>query len=163
MKDHNPVSENCWKEWISKKAVANAGVVLFNMQQQALLMRRIYSDDWTIPSGAINSDETPEKAAKRELLEETNINISNYSTSYFEQVYIATFLGKRDIKSLERTDITITYWAYLPYFEIKAKVDEAEVAQAVWISKNEMKDFSMHPETNKQLRAAFDRMQLKIP
>ena len=69
------VSQKCWKEWISKKAVANVGVVVVNAKYQALLLFKEKNQEWELPSGAIEKDEYPKRTAVRELYEEAKIKL----------------------------------------------------------------------------------------
>ena len=52
------------------------GIVLLNAQDQVFVGRRIdtLSDVWQMPQGGIDEQEAPEKAALRELYEETGIS-----------------------------------------------------------------------------------------
>ena len=53
---------------------ANAGVAVVNSDKELLLLRRAKGTtkgEWELPSGGIEMNETPAKAAKRELAEET--------------------------------------------------------------------------------------------
>lgn len=60
---------------MSKKFRKCAGAVVFNKSGKVLLGNRadIKEDSWQFPQGGIEQGETPEKAAKRELFEETSI------------------------------------------------------------------------------------------
>lgn len=53
-----------------------AGAVVFNKQGKVLLGSRIEckTDAWQFPQGGIETGESPEEAAKRELFEETSIS-----------------------------------------------------------------------------------------
>lgn len=52
-----------------------AGAVVFNRNGKVLLGNRIETkdDSWQFPQGGIESGETPEEAARRELFEETGV------------------------------------------------------------------------------------------
>ena len=52
----------------------NAGIVVFNKEGKVLLCRRSdEADAWQFPQGGIETGETPDQAAKRELQEETSL------------------------------------------------------------------------------------------
>lgn len=52
-------------------------VALFDpLRQRVLLTRRIDIPVWVLPGGGIETDESPEEAAKRECLEETGLSIA---------------------------------------------------------------------------------------
>jgi 8-oxo-dGTP pyrophosphatase MutT (NUDIX family) len=50
-----------------------AAVLVLGDQDRLLMMRRSESGDWGIPGGAMELGETTEETARRELLEETNL------------------------------------------------------------------------------------------
>ena len=53
----------------------NAGIVVFNRQGKVLLCRRKgWPDAWQFPQGGIDTGETAEQAAVRELREETSLS-----------------------------------------------------------------------------------------
>lgn len=57
---------------ITKPELTGVAVVAFNLSDQLLLVRHSYgAHGWAVPSGGVRGDESPEKAARRELLEET--------------------------------------------------------------------------------------------
>ena len=51
----------------------NVGLIIINDQGKVLLCRRKKSNSWQFPQGGIDKDETPKRAAYRELYEEVNI------------------------------------------------------------------------------------------
>ena len=90
LSDKKDVSPKCWNEWISKNAVANAGVVVVNSSKEILILKRkegCNKNYWELPSGGIKKDEKPQDAAIRELKEETGksalkIKRFNFSGKY---------------------------------------------------------------------------------
>ena len=57
-------------------AVAAMGI-LYNEEKGLLLEKRTDTGEWCIPGGAIELGETLEEALRREIKEETNLDISN--------------------------------------------------------------------------------------
>ncbi|MCU7918945.1 MAG: RNA pyrophosphohydrolase [Candidatus Thiodiazotropha sp. (ex Dulcina madagascariensis)] len=57
----------------------NVGIILCNGVRQLFLGRRIGQDAWQFPQGGIKSDETPEQAMYRELLEEVGLRSDQVS------------------------------------------------------------------------------------
>jgi len=55
------------------------GAIIENSCQQILLLKRVDYDEWGIPGGLLDLGETFEGAVKREVLEETNLQIQNIS------------------------------------------------------------------------------------
>ncbi len=53
----------------------SAGIVLFDIDNKVLLIRQKNWDFWGFPKGHIEEWETQKQAAKRELLEETSIEV----------------------------------------------------------------------------------------
>jgi len=51
----------------------NVGMVIMNNDCQVFWAQRTNSDGWQFPQGGMNSDETPQEAMYRELLEETGL------------------------------------------------------------------------------------------
>ncbi len=52
---------------------ANVALVLCNRRSQVLWARRIRHDGWQFPQGGVDSDETSDEAAYRELEEELGL------------------------------------------------------------------------------------------
>lgn len=59
--------------------LCGASVIIVNEKQQVLMLRRTDNDCWCFPGGAIELGESVEEAAKREVYEETGIEITNVS------------------------------------------------------------------------------------
>lgn len=55
--------------------MAGAGVLLLDAHNRLLLQQRTDTGDWSTPGGALELGETLEQAAKRELKEETGLEI----------------------------------------------------------------------------------------
>ena len=68
-------------KWIRSKVghekiiIAYAGGCIFNKNGEVLLQKRADCNKWGFPGGAIELGETPEMAAKREVKEETGLDI----------------------------------------------------------------------------------------
>ena len=68
----------------------NVGLMIINTQKKIFMGQRIKGGAWQMPQGGIDSKETPEKAAIRELYEETGITkekINKISTSKLWKTY----------------------------------------------------------------------------
>lgn len=113
-------------------------IILFTVKKEELkilLVKRNlkpFKDMWAIPGGFIKMDETLEEAAKRELLEETNVK-----DVYLEQLY--TFGDpKRDPRTRV---ITVTYFALVSSekFKLKSATDTKDVK---WFSMNNLPELS---------------------
>lgn len=58
----------------TKQMAANA--LLLNPTQEILLVKPIYRDDWLLPGGVVEQQESPRSACQRELQEELGLTIS---------------------------------------------------------------------------------------
>lgn len=68
----------------------NVGLMIINTQKKIFMGQRIKGGAWQMPQGGIDGKETPEKAAIRELYEETGITkekINKISTSKLWKTY----------------------------------------------------------------------------
>ncbi|CFW93196.1 Methionine--tRNA ligase [endosymbiont DhMRE of Dentiscutata heterogama] len=65
-----------------------ACVAIANPKNQYLLVYSKKRDKWTFPGGKIEPGETPETAAKREILEETNLTITDLEKIGEETFYV---------------------------------------------------------------------------
>lgn len=151
------VSPECWKEWISKKAVANAGVVIVNSHNQALLLLKPKTGEWELPSGAIDKDEYPKMAAIRELSEETNINLSEEAL-----IELGTVTAFHPTYTQDKTDIVVTFMAFI---DSKAAnvVPREEHSAIMWLSLERIDDPAIptHPTTRRQLWMAYEVVKTK--
>ncbi len=59
---------------LSRK-VAGAGVIFQNKEGNILLVKPDYRDDWLLPGGSIDEDESPRDCAMREVQEEIGLTI----------------------------------------------------------------------------------------
>lgn len=65
--------------------IYTAGIFLFNSKDEILLVHPTNAPHktWSIPKGLVDENETVVEAAKRELLEETNVNLDTLKPVYF--------------------------------------------------------------------------------
>ena len=94
---------------------------------QVLLIKRKqwpYQDQWSLPGGFIQLDESLEQAASRQLEAKTGV-----TSVYMEQLY--TF--GRPTRDIRTRVITVTYFALVPYTSIKTALDRSE-GQIAWRS-----------------------------
>ncbi|MCM1988732.1 NUDIX domain-containing protein [Oceanirhabdus seepicola] len=61
-------------EKLPKKRMAS-GAIFFNDKMELLVVKPTYIDDWSIPGGVIELNESPAEGCKRELKEELSLDI----------------------------------------------------------------------------------------
>jgi len=61
---------------LPKKRMAS-GVLIFNESGELLLVKPSYKDNWSIPGGIVDDNESPREAGLREVKEEVNINLKD--------------------------------------------------------------------------------------
>ena len=131
-------------------------VVMMSVRQQdlqvLLIKRRSWPCEgmWAIPGGFVNMDESLEKAAKRELQEETGVQ-----NVYLEQLYTFGDPG-RDPRTRV---ITVVYFALLPsqHLQIRAADDAVDVA---WFPVHQLPPLAF--DHDKILNYALERLRGKL-
>lgn len=54
-----------------------AGIMLFNKNNEILIVKPSYKDHWSVPGGSVEENESPKEACIREIREEINIAIDD--------------------------------------------------------------------------------------
>ncbi|MEW5941833.1 MAG: NUDIX domain-containing protein [Chloroflexota bacterium] len=91
MTDPHPTDPAAYKEWVSQLEQdwqaglipdpQTVAIILQNERSEVLLQLRdnnpniAFANSWTLPGGVVETNETPEQAAERELAEETGIHL----------------------------------------------------------------------------------------
>lgn len=103
--------------------------------EEMLLIRNSYGESgWTFPGGGVESGETPEQAARRELKEEVNIVTENL-------IPLGNFLTTKEYKR----DLVHCFATTVDKKAIS--IDNTEVVEAAWFHTSEMPpltDSGMH-------------------
>lgn len=88
----------------------SAAAVILNSGNEVLLLEHLLrpGSGWGLPGGFLNKGETPEQAIKRELFEETGIELRSLRlvrmhtrASHIEMIFTAEYDGEAEIKSYE--------------------------------------------------------------
>lgn len=66
-----------WYKSLPKKRMG-AGVILFNEQDELLIVKPNYKDHWTLPGGVVDENESLYSAAQREVMEELGLKLDNF-------------------------------------------------------------------------------------
>ncbi|KAL1453045.1 hypothetical protein WDU94_007221 [Cyamophila willieti] len=117
-----------------------AGAVVINDKNQLLVVKEFYRSrpQWKLPGGHVDPSEDIGEAAKREVLEETNIKTEFHSVVAFRHTHKAAF-GCSDIYFIVRLK---------PLSEDIIK-DDREITDSKWMDVDE---FLNHPEVHENNR-----------
>ena len=105
-------------------------------------------DLWAIPGGSVEICETLQRAAEREILEETGITIKA-----LEPVFTFDYIERDDFGCARFHYVIIDLNANYVSGEPRAGDDAAE---ACWISSEEMSALSVSSKTRQLLKTRFD-------
>lgn len=132
-------------------------VVIFSLIEEALCVLLVkrkqwpFAGMWAIPGGFVRMDEPLEKAAARELAEETGVR-----DVYFEQLY--TF-GEPDRDPRTRV-ITVAYFAIVPADAIDEPVAGSDAADTGWFPVDDLPELAFdHDEI---VAYALTRLRYKL-
>jgi len=95
---------NCIKELPKKRM--SVGAIIQDMSQRILVVKPIYREDWIVPGGVVEENESPYEACKREIFEELTLDLPverlltvNYiraTDEYPEGVHFVFYSGEID-------------------------------------------------------------------
>lgn len=130
---HAPQLEPLWEAFNSRYTqVAAAGGLVFNAQQEFLLIKR--RGWWDLPKGKIDDGETRETAALREVLEETGVQAS------LGAPILTTWHTYRDKK--ERRILKPTFWYLMHTQNAAVKVQEEEdIEDYAWVKQENFDEY----------------------
>ncbi|MDP2944022.1 MAG: nucleotide exchange factor GrpE [bacterium] len=113
-------------EEIKRYPEAVVGPLIYNDKGEILLIKNPhFGDFWTIPGGHIELNETAEEALKREILEETGLEIKNIEPISFSEGINPEFFYKK------KHFIFLSYLAELAGGEIKPS---EEMIEYLWVA-----------------------------
>lgn len=113
----------------------NAGIIVFNAKGLVLAGERIDSkNEWQLPQGGINENETPRKAAKRELFEEVGLELDKPVAEIKEWLYYEfpeNIVPKLKMYRGQKQKWFLFFWDGNPE-ELKLDLHEQEFDQVAW-------------------------------
>ncbi len=118
--------------------IAGAAVLIFNEQNCLLLQHRKDNQQWGLIGGSMEIGESLEKAARREVLEETGLKLDELN-------WFGLFSGQKLIYECPNGDVVVNVVAVYTsrQFRGKLKVDEEEGYELRFFKLNELpKDIS---------------------
>jgi 8-oxo-dGTP diphosphatase len=139
-----------------KKPSVTVDVVVFTIENndlKVLLVKRAinpFKDKWALPGGFVRIEESLEKAARRELEEETGVK-----GVYLEQLY--TF-GELNRDPRDRV-ITISYFALINSNKVNLKAS-SDVSEAKWFSVSKLPQLAF--DHKKILNYSLKRLKWKF-
>lgn len=119
-----------------KKFTASVGVIITNADEKVLLLEHILrpASSWGIPGGFIEQDEQPENAVRREIREETGLELENLKmlcvrtiNRHIEVLFRANSNGTAEVKSREIKS--------LDWFEVEKMPEEMSRVQKSIVAK----------------------------
>ena len=99
---------------MQRKFTVSAGAVILNQKGEILLLDHLLrpGSGWGIPGGFINPSEQLEDAVRREVMEETGLEIENVKLiwvrtiyRHIEAIFLADGIGEASVKSLEIKEV----------------------------------------------------------
>jgi len=106
---------------------------------------------WGVPAGKLNFGETPLECVKREILEETQINLNENETKFFKTIYI---------KYPE-----IDYIYHIFYTKLKEKpeiiINSHESEEYKWVNKKEALQMPLIPDEGPCIEMFFKEINKK--
>jgi len=144
-----------------EKPSVTVDIIIFTnnaSENQVLLIKRKkhpFKDNWAIPGGFVNIDESLEDAAKRELKEETNVD-----ADIIEQLY--TF-GKVDRDPRMRV-ISVAYAALIDKDKLGNVQAGDDASEAIWFTISSNLQFT-NTKTNEIITMddlAFDHKEIMV-
>ncbi len=124
-------------------------------EDKVLLIHHRSSDMWLPVGGHIDDNETPDQALRREFKEEVKVEVEilgkkDLPLEYPNKENLATPFHS-DLHNVGDHDHSCLYYACKPKEKPEIKVDEDEIKDYEWFSKEEIKETSKLSETGRAI------------
>lgn len=127
------------------------GIVINKKREFLILYRKLHWRGWEFPKGGLSKGETEEQALKRELKEETGLDVNIVTRLPHKVVYYypPEFIGKTGTKYSGAKQVV-----YLVLADGKVKLSE-EHAKYRWVSYKDARKLLRHETQKKALDIAY--------
>ena len=127
-----------------KTVKATVGCVIEKDHEILLTLRNNepFKDYWCLPGGHIDFGETPEKAVRREVKEETNLDVEPKFLDYYNEFH----------KEIDWHAVVLIFYAKA---EGEVKKDEKEVKELGWFTEEQIFNLKLAFEHKKILEDYF--------
>jgi 8-oxo-dGTP diphosphatase len=137
------------REYPDRPILGVGGVVIY--EGRVLLARRAHApllNQWSIPGGKVESGETLQEAVRRELAEETSLDVR-----VLDLIEIVERIERDDAGQVKRHYVILDYLCERIAGEACAASDAAEVA---WAAPEDLARFSLTSAATRVIRSAFE-------
>jgi|TARA_Y100000310_G_scaffold82857_1_gene79466 8-oxo-dGTP diphosphatase len=134
---------------MEKKFVVIITAIVLNEDNKFLLVKRkenqeIHPGKWLLPGGKLEEDESLFQALKREIKEETNLEIEDYNK------YINDYIFERPNK-----DLTLGMTFLVKATNDNVSLNKREYDDFIWITKEELQNYDYLKFIKKEVEKAF--------
>jgi ADP-ribose pyrophosphatase YjhB (NUDIX family) len=127
----------------------SASVVVRNWRGELLLLRRVDSGQWTIPTGALKNKETAAACAVRECREETGLTVELTGL-------VGVFSDPRHRIAYDdgevRVPVNICFHGQPVSGELAT---DRESSEAAWVAPGNLDEYDMHPAIRRRISHAL--------
>jgi 8-oxo-dGTP diphosphatase len=127
-----------------RNPVLAVAAVIWNDRREVLLIRRTKEPrkgQWSLPGGKVEFGESIEDAARREVLEETGLEVALLGLAGVAETILDASVGAADVHF-----VLIDYSARVVSGEAKAASDAAD---ATWFSQDAIRELPLWDETKR--------------
>jgi len=136
-----------WTAALPRKRMA-AGVLFTDQDGRVLLVEPTYKDEWEIPGGGVELDESPRAAAAREVREELGLDVEP------GRLLVVDYVPPQ----LDRTEGLMFVFAGPSLYEADIRLQVEELRSWAWVLPGEA-DERLTPRMARRVRAAVGNLQ----